>query len=131
MSGNEWAWARAPPNPGSTAIGRFLQPLLPDGRQAVALQATGTCRLVRLFGVRGRLYLHLHARAWRRLARPRCLNAATRWQPPRTPPSLPALARNPANNETWVNSRHRPSMPGDMAMRQTELHLTDEDRAAV
>src|SRR6218665_3976759 len=25
----------------------------------------------------------------------------------------------------------RPSMPGDMAMRQTELHLTDEDRAAV
>src|SRR6218665_3116992 len=54
-----------------------------------------------------------------------------RWQPRRIPPSLPALARNPANNETWVNSRHRPSMPGDMTMRQTELHLTDEDRAAV
>src|SRR6218665_3451791 len=60
-----------------------------------------------------------------------CAHLRHRWQHRRIPPSLPALARNPANNETWVNSRHRPSMPGDMAMRQTELHLTDEDRAAV
>src|SRR6218665_1147086 len=62
---------------------------------------------------------------------PPCAHLRHRWQHRRIPPSLPALARNPANNETWVNSRHRPSMPGDMAMRQTELHLTDEDRAAV
>ena len=36
-----------------------------------------------------------------------------------------------ASNETFIHSRHRQSMHGGVVMRQTELHLTNEDRSVV